>query len=140
MSFSRIYNCNIMANKDLARNLKYIDDKYSQRFISLDPKGYFLIKVNHQYKEITIEHFSDEIDLDGRAIDPETGILLKCSNSRKRNPTNIIKGKTAKEIGIKIAEGDDTLLLSKLDHALYLGRELQKAEYCLIHEEPYVQD
>ena len=54
-------------------------------------------------------------------------------------PFTLIK-KTAKEIGIQITEIHEELLLSKLDLALYLGRELHKAEYCLIHEIPYVQD
>ena len=31
-------------------------------------------------------------------------------------------------------------LISKLEHALYLGRELQKAEQCLIEQSTYIQD
>ena len=50
------------------------------------------------------------------------------------------KTRLAKEIGIKITEGNEDLLLSRLDHALYLGRELQKAEYCLVHGIEYIQD
>ncbi len=135
-----IYHLHIMKRNDLAVTIKYIDDQYSQRFISLDPKGYFLIKLNEKNKEIILEHFTNNIDEEGRATDPQTGSPLKCSNSIQRIPTIEFKGKTAKEIGIKITEGSDPLLLSKLDHALYLGRELQKAEYCLIHGMPYIQD
>ena len=43
-------------------------------------------------------------------------------------------------MGIKLTEGQGPLPVSKLDHALYLGRELQKAEYCLINERKYIQD
>ena len=129
-----------MKNKHLAIKLKDIDDKYSDRFISLDPKGYFLIKISQQDKQILIEHYSNDIDLEGRATDPETGIPIQCNETKKRMPTKTITGKTAKEIGMQITEIDEELLLSKLDHALYIGRELQKAEYCLIHEIPYVQD
>ena len=129
-----------MKNKHLAIKLKDIDDKYSDRFISLDPKGYFLIKISQQDKQILIEHYSNDIDLEGRATDPETGIPIQCDEKKKRIPTKTISGKTAKEIGMQITEIDEELLLSKLDHALYIGRELQKAEYCLIHEIPYVQD
>ena len=129
-----------MKNTDLEIKLKSIDDNYSNRFIKLDPKGYFLIKISKQEKKIVIEHYSNDIDLEGRATDPETGIPIQCSETKKRIPTKTITGKTAKEIGIQITESHEELLLSKLDHALYLGRELQKAEYCLIHEIPYVQD
>jgi dihydropteroate synthase len=38
-----------------------------------------------------------------------------------------------------LTEGD-RVPLSRLDHALYLGRELQKAELCLERGEPYIQD
>jgi tetrahydromethanopterin S-methyltransferase subunit A len=31
-------------------------------------------------------------------------------------------------------------LISRLDHAAYLGRELARAEYALSSGEPYVQD
>ena len=37
-------------------------------------------------------------------------------------------------------ESADPLPLSRLDHALYLGRELQKAELCLEQGLEYVQD
>ncbi len=129
-----------MIDKKLEIDIKHIDDQYSQRFISLDPKGYFLLKINQKSKEIIVEHYSNDIDIKGRATDPKTGIPLGCRNGEKRIPTITIKGKTAKEIGIKLTETDGVILLSKLDHALYIGRELQKAEYCLINKIPYVQD
>ena len=39
-----------------------------------------------------------------------------------------------------LTEGDGPLPLSRLDHALYLGRELQKAERCLDDGSDYIQD
>ncbi|MEC9029342.1 MAG: DUF4346 domain-containing protein, partial [Cyanobacteriota bacterium] len=39
-----------------------------------------------------------------------------------------------------LTEGQGPYPLSKLDHALYLGRELQRAESCLLSGTPYVQD
>ena len=54
-------------------------------------------------------------------------------------PTIIFEGRTAKELGMLLTEGE-AVPLSRLDHALYLGRELQKAERCLDTGEPYVQD
>jgi dihydropteroate synthase len=52
----------------------------------------------------------------------------------------VYRGKTAKQLGIELSEGDEPLPISRLDHALYLGRELQKAEQCLLEGRPYVQD
>jgi dihydropteroate synthase len=52
----------------------------------------------------------------------------------------VYRGRSAKELGIALTEGDGPHPLSRLDHALYLGRELQKAEQCLAAGLPYVQD
>lgn len=52
-------------------------------------------------------------------------------------PVNIIKGKTADSVCLKIIEMG---LVSKLDHAAYLGRELAKAEVALCIGKDYVQD
>ncbi len=117
-----------------------IDEQYSQRFISLDPEGYFLITINQESAELIVEHFSNDIDESGTATDPETGEPLQCKNGVKRSPIHIFKGKSAKEIGIQISEGQLNPPISKIDHALYLGRELQKAEYCLINGKTYIQD
>ncbi len=48
-----------------------------------------------------------------------------------------ISGKTAQEVRLKIAQLD---LLSKPDHMIYLGEELQKAEVALSLNIPYTQD
>ena len=50
------------------------------------------------------------------------------------------RGRTAKELGIALTEGDGPHPLSRLDHTLYLGRELQKAEACLESGNDYIQD
>jgi dihydropteroate synthase len=52
----------------------------------------------------------------------------------------VLRGRTAKEVGIALSEGEGNHPLSCLDHALYLGRELQKAEQCLREGSAYVQD
>ncbi len=119
---------------------KHIDDTYSSRQIALDPKGYFLIQVNQEENELIVKHFSNDIDEQGIAKDPETGEPLKCKDGEKRVPIKIFKGKTAKEVGIQLTEGKEPFPISKLDHALYLGRELQKAEYCLMNGKSYIQD
>ena len=130
----------IISKQEKEKLSKHIDDHYSSRHIALDPKGYFLIHVNQEQNELIVQHFSNNIDEKGIAKDPKTGETIKCKNGAKRIPINIFKGKTAKEVGIKLTEGNEPFPISKLDHALYLGRELQKAEYCLINGKPYIQD
>jgi dihydropteroate synthase len=43
-------------------------------------------------------------------------------------------------VGSEMCIRDRPHPLSRLDHALYLGRELQKAERCLNEGSDYVQD
>ena len=117
-----------------------LDGKLSNRFIALDPKGYCIIKVDTETKELVIEHFINEIDDEGRAIDPETGKPIDCHASRPRSPSQTYRGQSAKELGIKLTEGEGPHPISRLDHAVYLGRELQKAENCLLNEQSYIQD
>jgi dihydropteroate synthase len=57
-----------------------------------------------------------------------------------RSPVAIFRGRTAKELGIALTEGEGPHPVSRLDHALYLGRELQKAEQALETGTGYVQD
>ena len=133
-----------MKNLDLQENLiqsiSLLDDKLSKRQIELDPKGYFLIKVKHVTNELILEHYLNNIDNKGRAIDPESGEPIGCKTKRDNKPNNIFKGKSAKEVGIQISEGYAPFPISRLDHAIYIGRELQRAEQSLINGEKYIQD
>jgi dihydropteroate synthase len=117
-----------------------LDDSLSQRFIALDPSGYFLIKIDLQRQELVVEHYGNTIDERGLATDPDTGEVLRCRGADQRAPLAVLRGRTAKELGIQLTEGEGPFLLSRLDHALYLGRELQKAENCLLHGKAYIQD
>ena len=118
-----------------------LDECLSQRFITLDSCGYFLIQVDQQAGELVLEHFGNTIDEKGFAHDPDTGEVLSCSGGNgSRSASMVIRGRSAKELGIKLTEGDGPHPLSQLDHALYLGRELQKAEQCLREGRGYVQD
>ncbi len=127
-------------NKPSLSSIHEIDRYLSNRFIALDENGYFLIKVDHSTKELVVEHFSNDIDPQGRALDPETGQPISCNEQNPRKPLKTFRGRSAKEIGIKITEGEGPLPLSRLDHALYLGRELQKAESCMKSGTSYIQD
>ena len=117
-----------------------LDEGLSQRSIDLDPAGYFLILVDFEAAELVAEHYGNGIDERGLATDPETGEVLSCRNAGPRTPLAVFRGRTAKELGIALTEGGSPHPLSRLDHALYLGRELQKAETALLAGEPYVQD
>ena len=125
----------------VAEAIDVLDESLSQRFIALDPNGYFLIKVDRGAAELILEHYGNTIDAKGLARDPETGEVLSCrGGSRSRFPSAVFRGRSAKEIGIQLTEGEGPHPLSRLDHALYLGRELQKAEHCLRSGVGYVQD
>lgn len=117
-----------------------LDDQLSQRFIALDPSGYFLIRVDPSARELVAEHYRNDVDSKGRATDPETGEVLSCRGGSERTPAVCYRGRTAKELGIALTEGEGPHPVSRLDHALYLGRELQKAEACLLQGRTYVQD
>jgi len=128
-----------MAIEDLKRKNKLIDKKLSQRDIVLDSSGYFIIKIDQVNKKIVVEHYLNNIDDKGIALDPITNKPIQCDKQNKRQYNKIFEGNTAKEIGILITE-KNTNLISKFDHALYLGRELQKAEECLLKDYEYIQD
>jgi len=128
-----------MAIEDLKRKNKLIDKKLSQRDIVLDSSGYFIVKIDQINKKIVVEHYLNNIDEKGIALDPITNKPIQCDNKNKRQYNKIFEGNTAKEIGILITE-KNTNLISKFDHALYLGRELQKAEECLLKDHEYIQD
>ena len=66
--------------------------------------------------------------------------MLSCRGAGPRAATAEYRGRSAKELGMALTERADRLPLSRLDHALYLGRELQKAELCLEQGLEYVQD
>jgi dihydropteroate synthase-like protein len=82
----------------------------------LDEKGLFKIAVDYNNGTIVAVH-------------------IPCSQQDK--PSVIIKGETAENVFSKIEEMN---LITRLDHAAYLGRELAKAEIALVTGKEYVQD
>lgn len=127
-------------SSDRLQHQRALDDALSNRFIALDPAGYFLIKIDREAGELVAEHFGNGINDRGLATDPDTGEVIACRGAGPRTPDRVYRGRTAKELGIALTEGDGLRPISRLDHALYLGRELQKAERCLIDGSDYVQD
>jgi len=80
----------------------------------LDPKGYFLIRIDREKK------------------------LLEVGLCRKDNKVEVtIKGERPQDIYFEVAKRE---LISKLDHAAYLGKELEKAYLALKYDLEYIQD
>ena len=128
-----------MNSKNSFDEKKMIDNNLSNRYIDLDPNGYFIIKVDLEENKIILEHFLNNINDDGYALDPETNEPIKCDSEYKRPSNEVFEGISAKQIGILITEERNDLI-TRFDHALYLGRELQKAEECLYKKLLYIQD
>jgi tetrahydromethanopterin S-methyltransferase subunit A len=87
---------------------------YIPKRMTPDPSGYFVIHVDRPKGLVWLEHYRNEGVLD-----------------------SVIQGSHAAELYVPAI---DKGLVSRLDHAAYLGRELARAEQSLISGEPYVQD
>jgi len=79
-----------------------------------DPSGFFIIRPDFEKGEIVVEHFDND-----------------------RKPLRVITGRTAEDIYHLIVKQG---LVSRYEHAAYLGRELAKAEQALRHGMVYEQD
>lgn len=79
-----------------------------------DPAGYFVIFIDRVRGLLNTEHYYN------------TGVL-----------TTIIEGHSAAEVYMTVIKRG---LLTRLDHAAYLGRELARAEQAMLSGGPYVQD
>ena len=96
-----------------AHSVATIPGYLPQRMIS-DPAGYFVVFPVASRRSLTLEHYRNDGVLDA-----------------------VIEGANAAELYIPAIEKG---LLSRLDHAAYLGRELARAEHSLMTGESYVQD
>ncbi|MFO7619299.1 MAG: DUF4346 domain-containing protein [Thermoplasmata archaeon] len=89
-----------------------------------DPYGFFTIFVDKSRKEIVVEFYEQVTkDKDNKMATGKLGLVL-C-------------GTRAEAICHTISREE---LVSRFDHAAYLGRELQKAEIALRYKLDYVQD
>ncbi|MCW4015843.1 MAG: dihydropteroate synthase-like protein [Candidatus Bathyarchaeota archaeon] len=102
------------ANVESDAQLVYADENLKPEV--LDEKGIFKIAVDHISGNIVALHLVD---------------------NQQDKPTVVVKGKTAENVYSKI---EDLGLLTRLDHAAYLGRELAKAEVALLTGKEYIQD
>ena len=85
----------------------------SQRMVS-DPAGYFVVFPDASRRLLMLEHYGNNGVLD-----------------------LVIEGMSAAELYIPAVEKG---LVSRLDHAAYLGQELARAERTLMTGESYIQD
>lgn len=124
----------------IADTIKTIDDELSKRYIALDPAGYFIIYLERDAGLICAKHFTNIINEQGLAVDPETGKVIPARGKVERTAQTIYTGRTAKELCIKIFEETKPCPVGFLDHAAYLGREFMRAQDALISGEEYIQD
>jgi len=103
-------------DKKLEEKTKVIVAQESLEPAILDPAGMFKIYVDREDKLlVAVQYASKELD----------------------KPFNVIKGQTAESVYSKIVELG---LISRIDHAAYLGSELEKAEIALRTGKEYIQD
>ncbi|MEA5583119.1 DUF4346 domain-containing protein [Nodularia harveyana UHCC-0300] len=124
----------------ILEDLAGIDNKLSQRYIDLDSGGYFIIYLDRSAGLIYAKHFTNVIDDQGLAVDPETGKVIPAKGKVERTHTTVFSGRTAKELCVKIFEDTQPCPLTQLDHAAYLGREFLRAEVALVTGQEYIQD
>ena len=95
--------------------------KTPQKEIILDSNGFFVIEINRKQNEIRVEYYSN-VYKEKRIA---SGILEK-----------VFTGNKADSLCDTIVKNVPNLLPS---HYMYLGRELQKAQYSLEKNTRYVQ-
>ena len=95
------------------RLLKPLTGYLPQRVIP-DPAGYFVIYIDRKRQLLLLEYYQNDGLLD-----------------------TVIEGRVAAELYHPAIEKG---LVSRLDHAAYLGRELARAEQALVSGGPFVQD
>jgi dihydropteroate synthase-like protein len=123
--------------KDLGIDLLILKDKriYEEPY---DKK----LEANAQVVAATEKSEPSILDSGGMfkiAVDPAEGVLVAVHYLAvdMTKPVNIIKGKTADSVYSKIVKIG---LVTQLDHAAYLGTELEKAEIALKTGKAYIQD
>jgi dihydropteroate synthase len=131
---------NLTADTHLLTQQLQIDEQLSKRSLALDPSGYFIIYVDRQQNLICAKHYSNIINEQGLAVDPETGKPIPARGKVDRQAVQLFTGRTAKELCVEIFENTQPCPVTLFDHAAYLGREAQRAELALLQQQEYIQD
>lgn len=124
----------------LLDSITALDQQLSKRDIALDPAGYFIIYLDREAQLICAKHYTNIINEQGLAVDPETGKVIPAKGKVERQSQTLFTGRSAKEICVKILEETQPCPITMLDHAAYLGREFMRAESALISGSEYIQD
>jgi len=103
-------------DRGMEADVQVVTSKNELDLVALDPQGVFKIVLDRNEDNIIVLHFAT-------------------ADSDK--PNLIAKGKTAKAVFDKILEMG---LVTELEHAAYMGRELAKAEIALRIGKAYIQD
>lgn len=90
--------------------------------MEFDPKGFFIIMLDRENGEMLVEHY-ENVEKGGKIV---SGKLV-----------HVFAGDEAQTLCQTIISSG---AVSRLDHAAYLGRELEKAEMALKRGWKYVQD
>ncbi len=93
--------------------------------LTLDPKGFFVIFIDKSRKEIVVE-FYENVSKGKDSKKTDTGKLMAT-----------VCGRNAEALCHTIVREN---LVSRMEHAAYLGREIQKAEIALLSGLNYEQD
>ncbi len=101
------------SNVEVAPRVPVIAGRLPGRTVP-DPAGYFVVYADGARSALTLEHYRND------------GVLDR-----------VVEGRSSAELYMAAIEDE---LVSRLDHAAYLGRELTRAEIALARGEPYVQD
>ncbi len=122
--------------KDLGINMVVFKDKHKRNdIIENEVDGVPHIKQSQPLKFIRDKSGSFRINVDYGTTVAESRIVA--THFKKNNADLVIIGNTAKEIYEEIIAKK---LVSRMEHAAYLGSELQKAEIAMITGKEYVQD
>jgi len=122
--------------KDLGINLVAFKDKHKRNdIIQNEIDGIEQTQQEKPMKFIRDKAGSFKINIDYATTVNESQITA--THYRKNKPDLVIVGHSAKEIYEEIIKKE---LVTRMEHAAYLGSELQKAEIAMITGKEYVQD
>ena len=98
-----------------------IAEKTPEKYVKLDPEGFFVIELDKKENQIRVEYYSNVYKKE-RIV---SGSLQK-----------VFTGKKTDALCDTIAKHIPNL---QVEHYMYLGREIQKAENALNKNEKYIQ-
>ena len=121
--------------KDLGINLVEFKDKHKKLQEPIPNDDLEVIRAEDEIKFVRDPAGSFKITVDYGTNKDNCKIVV--IHFKKNKPDLIIEGRTAKELYSKIIEKD---LVTRLEHAAYLGVELEKAEIAMNLRKDYIQD